>query len=231
MKRIIGILCLLIAMAGFVRAQFDEDGGGYPENFEDQVVEETILSSPDVKIEKLFPRFNDTRIPIGEIAEVLIGFINTGNKVFNVTIIRASLLYIYDNSVFRNFTTFKYEQLVGPSEVVSFSYQFLCDQSLEPRDYGFQVWVLYTDNDNYNYTNTFNYTIDLYEPVTEFDIRSLFSTLLTIGLVGLGGFLFFKLREDKKKKKKGGSGGGGNDWSSGTPSSSFKKKKEKEKKN
>jgi len=198
--RIIIISILLITSLFHVKSEFEEEGS-YPDTFENEVEEEKILSSPDVKLEKLFPRFNDTQIPIGDVAEVLVGFINTGNKVFNVTVIRGSLLYLYDNSVFRNFTTYKYEQLVEPGDVVTFTYQFLCDYSLEPRDYGFQAWIYYTDNENFNYTNTFNYTITLFEPVTEFDFKSIFSYLLTLSFVGLGGFVFYNLRGDKKKNK------------------------------
>jgi len=225
--RILLFCFLLITGLYYVKSDF-EDEGSYPDTFENEVDEEAekILSSPDVKIEKLFPRFNDTMIPIGDVAEVLIGFINTGNKVFNVSVIRGSLLYLYDNSVFRNFTTYKYEQIVEPGDVVTFTYQFLCDYSLEPRDYGFQAWIYYTDNENFNYTNTFNYTINLFEPVTEFDFKSIFSYLLTLSFVGLGGFVFYSLRGDKKKSKsKKSNSGTSSDWSSGTLSSSFKKNK------
>jgi len=213
-----------------VRSELEDDSA-YAQQFEaeSQHVEEKIISSPDVKIEKLLPRFNDTNIPLGEVGDILIGFINNGNKVFNVTFIRSSLVYLYDNSVFRNFTTYKYDQIVGPHEVASFTYQFVADFSLEPREYGLLTIIQYTDSDNFNYTNTFNYTITLFEPNTEFDMKNLFSYMLGASFFGLIGFVVSKLRT--KKSKKGSKGTNqpniSGDWTSDTIAGQFKNQKNK----
>ena len=100
-------------------------------------------------------------------------------------------------------TTFQYDQVVGPNERATFAYQFFCDYTLEPRDYGLVVSVYYSDQENYNYTTVFfNNTINVYEPATEFDMSTIFGSLLAFGVIGLFGFSGLGLNKDPKKKKR-----------------------------
>eukprot|EP01129_Flabellula_baltica_P002266 TRINITY_DN12094_c0_g1_i1.p1 TRINITY_DN12094_c0_g1~~TRINITY_DN12094_c0_g1_i1.p1 ORF type:complete len:231 (-),score=63.08 TRINITY_DN12094_c0_g1_i1:43-735(-) len=193
-------------------------------------MQQQVFSAPDVQTTVLFPDHVDRNIPMGEVSELLLGFENDGDMFFNVTFIRASFFYLIDGTIFRNLTTFQYDQIVAPKETATFAYQFYCDFSLEPRDYGMLASVYYSDHENNNYTTVFfNGTINIYEPATELDVTTIFSTLLLLGIVGLVGFFGLKMQNPKKKttRVETGTTGSASGWGDDATSKFFAKKSQK----
>jgi hypothetical protein len=172
------ILACLLVFLGAALAQSNTTG--YP----------PIGPSPDVSTVFVFPDHPNKVITAGEIVEVLLGFVNNGDREFNITYVFASLNHPLDYRYYiQNYTRAEYGLLVQPNEQVSVSYRFRPDPLLEPRDFGLVVNVLYEDESGRIYHNAFfNGTVTIEEPDTGFDLQQLFLTVGFFGVLGLGGY-------------------------------------------
>jgi len=206
----------LLFSAGF--AQDDEEPDQNEAGTEEPVIEDTfvestdetdllieeekvIISSPDVVPSSVFPRYGDARLPIGKAIELLIGFKNTGQKLFNVTSIHGSFRYPADMSIFiQNFTAWRGGSLVKPGQHITYQYFFYPDELLEPKEYVFIATALYTDEDNVNYTTTFyNGTIEMIEDSIPLDFQTFFTYFLVLGILGLVGYVLYNTVGSGKK--------------------------------
>jgi len=162
-----------------------------PENVNEDFLEE----SPDVQYAILFPDAPDRRFVAGEPVEALVLLTNTGESVFNVTSMVASIRHPYDiRYIIQNFTEREYHQLLRPKEGLSLSYTF-SPEMLEERDYGFIASVYYFDPEaDIDYgTTVYNGTIDILESPGNFDVQTFFTYLLILGILGLAGFGIYRL--------------------------------------
>jgi len=163
---------------------------------------EVIISSPDVVTTHVFTRYPDARLPIGKVIEILVGFQNIGQKTFNISAIHASFRFPADTAVYvQNFTAWRFGALVKPGDLRTFSYRFYPDELLEPKDYIFVGSIFYTDEDNTNFTTTFNNTIVMEEAALPVDAQTFFAYFLGLGLLALGGFAAYNYLFGGKKKR------------------------------
>eukprot|EP00026_Physarum_polycephalum_P014236 Phypoly_transcript_14727.p1 GENE.Phypoly_transcript_14727~~Phypoly_transcript_14727.p1 ORF type:complete len:246 (+),score=51.86 Phypoly_transcript_14727:114-851(+) len=171
------LVCLIVCFLGAALAQFNTTT--LPEG-----------ASPDVSTAFVFPDHPARVVTAGDIVEVLLGFVNNGDREFNITSVSASLNHPLDYRYFiQNYSRAEYGLLVQPKEQVSVSYRFRPDPLLEPRDFGLVVSVFYEDESGKNFTNAFyNGTITIVEADTGFDLQQLFLTVGFFGVLGLGGY-------------------------------------------
>jgi len=166
--------------------------------------------SPDVSTAFVLPDHPNKVITAGDIVEVLLGFVNNGDREFNITSVSASLNHPLDFRYYiQNYTRAEYGLLVQPKEQVSVSYRFRPDPLLEPRDFALVVSVFYEDESGTNFTNAFfNGTITIAEADTGIDLQQLFLTVGFLGVVGLGGYFAlqsFGANNAKKERRSSGS--------------------------
>eukprot|EP01119_Soliformovum_irregulare_P014416 TRINITY_DN3943_c0_g1_i1.p1 TRINITY_DN3943_c0_g1~~TRINITY_DN3943_c0_g1_i1.p1 ORF type:complete len:247 (-),score=63.04 TRINITY_DN3943_c0_g1_i1:47-787(-) len=192
MRSLKTLLVLLLALTAIcfspVRAQDDEPLEVNEDTPEDVEEVPFVLSSPDVSTVTVFPR--GQKFVAGQQIVALLGFNNIGTGVFNVTAIRGSLRYPPDwKYIIQNYTTILYDEVVQAGEQNAFAYAFTPDPFLEPRTFGLQIDVYYTDETGANFTNAFyNSTIQLAEAEDDFDAQTLFTY---VGLVGVAGLILF----------------------------------------
>lgn len=153
----------------------------------------------------IFPNHQLRRFAAGEVAEALIGFENQNEDSLHVEYIRGSLTSPVDFTYYiQNFTGAMHNSTVASGEEVSLLYRFKADISIEPRQYGLILQVFYTSNDNETFLSTvFNSTIDITDPASSFDGKTIFAYLSIIGMLGLVGYAVFKLVQKGKLGKKG----------------------------
>eukprot|EP01127_Copromyxa_protea_P003419 TRINITY_DN13233_c0_g1_i1.p1 TRINITY_DN13233_c0_g1~~TRINITY_DN13233_c0_g1_i1.p1 ORF type:complete len:246 (-),score=68.42 TRINITY_DN13233_c0_g1_i1:94-831(-) len=180
------LLCLLLS------ASYAQSGLGSID--EDYVEDVKVGASPDVETSYVFPRYPDNALPLGKPLEVVFGFKNNGFHTFNVTVFYASLMYPQAPEVhMQNFTVRRQNQIVRSGESWSFSYWFMPDPLLEPKDYYFVGSVEYKDEDNTNFTSTwFKDSIVLVEAESALDMATIFSSLLGFAILGGAAFVVFK---------------------------------------
>jgi len=158
-------------------------------------------ASPDVACTFVFPKTSDLKLETGEIAEILIGFHNKGDRTFNVTEITASLRHPQDfNYYIQNFTKGYYQYSIGPGERVSMSYYFYPDV-LEARTFGLTANVHYVDENDYGFTSTFfNATVDIIEPESSIDSQTFFTYFGILTLIGFASIIVYRFSISRKKK-------------------------------
>jgi len=167
------------------------------------IVEKPIVASPDAKTAFVFPSSGTKTFVIGDVIPVVLGFTNKGERNFNITSIAAYLKYPQDWRYFlQNYTRFWYGEIVPPGETHSFVYSFFPDPMLEPREFGLQVNVFYTDSAGENYTSVFyNGSFHLIESNEGLDAQTLFTYVGILGVAGLIGFGVYKAGRSATKKR------------------------------
>ena len=167
--------------------------------------EEVVQVGPSVDVETtaLFPRYPNNALPLGQPIEVLFGFKNNGQHTFNVTIFYGSLLTDDSSTYLQNFTSRRQNQIVRTGESWTFSYWFMPDALLEPKDYFFLGAVEYKDEDSTNYTSSwFNSTVHLTEDSSSLELQSVFSSVFGLGVFGLAGYVVFTTANGSSKPSK-----------------------------
>jgi len=198
-------MAFAILMASFAIAQDDTNQEKVEPELEKVETNETIVKlgpAPDAYTSYIFPHSGNRVFNIGAEIEVLTGFANKGNSIFNITHISASLMYPQDHRYFiQNYTKQVIDQLVLPNEHRAFVYTFKPDAMLEPREYGLVVSIFYTDAEEGNFTNVvFNSTIGLAESDESIDVATLFTYIGILGVAGLVGFIVYKTGRSFSKK-------------------------------
>ncbi|KAL9646837.1 hypothetical protein ABK040_013698 [Willaertia magna] len=194
---IIGALLLSLSLAF---AQEEE------QDIKESVLEEEsgLISSPDVVAFSQLSQDNQNTVELGKEAEVILGFLNTGDLPFHVQYIRGYLVVNMDQTyTVQNFTGVPQNVTVGPEETATFSYKFVADRNLDARDYTVMVDVYYLNVDNDTFATTFyNKTLQFTEPQEAADFETVFSYVSLVGMLGLlafGGWYLFKSTPQYKK--------------------------------
>lgn len=140
----------------------------------------------------------------GEEIEALLGFKNQNENAFHVEYIRGSLTSPVDFTYYiHNFTGSMYNTTVATGEEASIIYRFKPDVSIEPRSYGLIMQIFYTNDDNETYLSTlFNGTIDITDPLTSVDGKTVFAYISICGMLGFGGFVGLGLVKKSNAGKK-----------------------------
>jgi len=239
MKSLFVLLLLILSFSTCILGQ--EKTGNKKDSKSDSVKENpkpeepVLVASPDARTAVVFPQNPTLDFTPGEIVELVLGFSNKGERLFNITHITASLRYLQDWKYYiQNFTKLTYGIGVLPEQEGSFLYTFRPDPLIEPRQFGMQVNVFYHDSANENFTSVlFNGTINIVEPNESFDTQTVFTYVGLLAVVGLIGFIVLKSLGTFEKKIRGRKSDYStpkvanqldNDWLEGTSASSFTKK-------
>jgi len=207
MKILFFLICIVYALCQNSQAPPTSAGGNATSaNGTDTnatIVEKPVIASPDAKTAFVFPTSGIKTFTIGDVIPIVLGFTNKGERNFNITSIAAYLKYPQDWKYFlQNYTRFWYGEIVPPGESHSFVYSFYPDPMLEPRDFGLQVNVFYTDSAGENYTSVFyNGTFTLTESNEGLDAQTLFTYVGILGVAGLIGFGVYKAGRSATKKR------------------------------
>jgi len=166
------------------------------------MLQEEPLSSPHADISAVFPINPSLEFEGGEVAEVLMGFRNIGDMVYNVSAIVASLHHPSDFRYFiQNFTQLNYQAIVTPNHEITLSYPFRPDSLVETGKFGLAITVFYADNSR-NYTTTFfNQTVQIVEPPMGFDSQTFFLIAGAIGMATVGGYVLMNRPGSVKKSR------------------------------
>jgi len=205
MKRLLFCLILLLSSSFLAFAQEEDiDEETVKETAVNETVQEIILTAaPGVSTSFIFPNYPSKQIAIGRDIQVVVGFSNEGSSTFNVSQIFAALRYPQDWRYYiQNFTRQAVDVVVKPGEQHSFSYSFMPDPFIEPRDLGLSGQFFYSDLEGNNYTSYFhNTTISLIEVQEPLDVQTLFTYIGLVGVAGLVLFIIYKSISDKKVKR------------------------------
>ena len=197
------------------------------------------VTAPDIATSYVFPFSPEEDFPVGEIAEVLLGFANNGKQTYNVTSIRAFLVAPSDFNYFvQNFTAFDYGTLVQAGSSASFAYYFR-PNPLEPIQFGLTIAVTYQAEDGRKFqTAFFNKTVEITEPSSGFDAQTFFTYTMIVGVIGLVSFFVYQTTTSGKKrsfltskielgtKKRVQSSADDDDWLKGTAAEADLKKRQ-----
>jgi len=143
MKQFLKFMCILL----FICSVFSAENEEKPREQEQKIVK-PLEPSPDVVVSAVFPssHMSVREFELSKPIELVLGFLNNGESIFNITSLKASLRYPIDwKMIIQNFTEFSYGVLVEPHERVSVYYAFYPDPLLDPREFGLQANVFYTD--------------------------------------------------------------------------------------
>lgn len=183
-----------------------------------------LLGRPNLR--KLLCCFQISRIKkfvLGEFVEVLCGFKNTGDKSFNITMLKGSLNSLYDHSMYiQNFTEQAPFNEIKPGEEGTLAYKFFPDPHLDPFNYVLTLYVDYVDADKEEYrTVYYNSSIEIVESQSSVDTRTFFGRLLSLvffALVALVGYHLYKKFGTKKRSKADTKSGAvtSNEWLEGS---------------
>lgn len=227
-------LCLLTNNVVHAEDVDDADAGdsdsdtydGDDEEFDD---DEDAVSSSDVTVNTMFPRFADKKFPLGKEVTLLVSFNNNGEKSFNVSHIVAHLHSPFDyNYYIQNFTSKNTPATVPANSQVSLEYTFKPDTQLEPLEFWLSAVVAYNRSDGRGFMHTLhNGTVELVEAAEATNQRLVMYLVALLGLGGLG-FVYAKSQEGAKETQKevavtGISGGSWDDDVIYKPSSTQKK--------
>eukprot|EP00455_Lapot_gusevi_P008309 TRINITY_DN1360_c0_g1_i4.p2 TRINITY_DN1360_c0_g1~~TRINITY_DN1360_c0_g1_i4.p2 ORF type:complete len:207 (-),score=112.30 TRINITY_DN1360_c0_g1_i4:185-775(-) len=161
-----------------------------------------LFPSADITTTAFFPDSPTNQLVIGERVHILLGFVNRGDKEFNVTSIGAFLHSPYNHQyVIQNYTRREYGIVVPARTEMTFEYVFKPDPNLEPLDFGFSVDVLYNASDKMYRSVFYNGTMEFIEAPSTFDIRKVFSYFLIVSIIGLIAYLVVNATKSGKKVK------------------------------
>jgi len=135
---------------------------------EEETEESVLKASPNADTKLIFIRpatVGKIEFPAGGLVQVLVGFINRGDKDFIVDNLEASFRYPQDFSFYiQNFTAARYERTVEPKREATFDYAFIPSEQLTARPFGLSINLNYRDADGTLYQDAvFNDTISIIE--------------------------------------------------------------------
>jgi len=204
-----GVLCLVLLAAAGVFAQDEDAGSAQPEQPASTAVIEQVVAlepSPDAKTVHVFPSAAEKKFTVADPnpVELLLGFENTGDNVFNITSIQASLMYPPDHRYFiQNYTRAAYGVIVSPAEQHTIAYRFLPDPGLDARDFDLVATVYYTDSAGGNFSSVFfNDTITLLDRQDAVNAQQFFTYVGVLGLVGLVSYIAYRKFFAHSKKQR-----------------------------
>jgi len=156
----------------------------------------------------------------GQFIDVLCGFSNTGDKSFNITLLKGSINSHMDYRYIQNFTEMTPFAEIKEGDQSTIYYRFFPDPNLEPREYVLSLTVDYIDADKEEFqTVYFNQTIEIVESQSSQNSRTFFGRCLMLALLaaaGVGAQTFSKRFGGKKSKASAPSAsknsGSANEW-------------------
>lgn len=163
----------------------DEDDEYYDEVDEDDDEEIELNPAAGISTKFLFPEVTDNKLTLGEVAKVIVVVSNDGADWFHMNEMGGFLHSKYDYEYFiQNYSTINPNVTIGPGQELSLEYQFYPHERLEALEFWFSAYVKYNNSRNYPFKSTFaNETIELVHGSTEFDIITLMSYVLGLGIV------------------------------------------------
>jgi len=190
------LLAALLAVAGAEEAS-EDDVEASGESGE-------LGASEHAKTVTLFPDFPDQKFTQGQFVDVLCGFSNTGDKSFNITLLKGSLNSPMDYQYIQNFTENTPFTEIKEGDQGTIYYRFFPDPNLEPREYVLSLSVDYIDADKEEFqTVYFNQTVEIVESQSSQNSRTFFGRCLMLALLaaaGTGAQTFSKRFGGKKSK-------------------------------
>eukprot|EP01007_Sphenomonas_quadrangularis_P004007 NODE_917_length_1095_cov_242.512428_g734_i1.p1 GENE.NODE_917_length_1095_cov_242.512428_g734_i1~~NODE_917_length_1095_cov_242.512428_g734_i1.p1 ORF type:complete len:264 (+),score=48.28 NODE_917_length_1095_cov_242.512428_g734_i1:50-841(+) len=196
------LLLLVLNLCWQTRAEEEEEEDAAEEAVEaqeagaadDEDEEPSSLEAEGVSTWSLLPNYPEKKLPAGSLIEVLTSFDNKGDTSYTVDMVRASITSPRDYSYYvQNFTGTLYNRTVMPSQEAAFLYTFRPDINMDPREYGLVIQMFYVNDVNETFISTvFNSTVDITDPVSTLDARTLFLYVTLIGAAGLAGFVAWK---------------------------------------
>ena len=160
-----------------------------------------------------------TEFTQGQFIDVLCGFSNTGDKSFNITMLKGSINSPMDYMYIQNFTEMTPFSEIKEGDQGTLYYRFYPDPNLEPSEYVLTLSVDYIDADKEEFqTVYFNQTVEIVESQSAQDSRTFFGRcLMLVVLAGcaLGANQFSKRFAGKKSKAPVAAApksGGDNEW-------------------
>jgi len=143
---------------------------------------------------------------VGDEVSMLIGIANTGSRQYNLTYISGALHSPFDHTYYiQNFTVQMINAVIDPNTEMSIEYRFKTDANLEPQlEFQLQTYFLYntTDDREIYRTTFFNSTVELVDRNSDFNTRTLFSSVLLLSsLVGGGYWLYSSSRFSRASRR------------------------------
>lgn len=208
------IFAIVLCSALFVVAE--ESSNKSPPNTNVVMVHPlTDMAGPSEDIETSFylPEHPDQKLPIGESVTILCHFSNDGLNPLNVTAVMGSLNSPFDYSFYvQNFSYKPFGVVVKGGEEITLEYQFQLHPSLEPVDFTLSHTVFYESDSEIFSSTFFNQTVELYLPISDYDIETIFQVLFALFSTAFVGYaVFLGCSPDKpipvaSLSKKGGGG-------------------------
>ncbi|XP_025422214.1 translocon-associated protein subunit alpha [Sipha flava] len=186
-------LSLLVASAGFVRAEDEIDTDEEMIVSEDQVLVET--EGDESILEDVEPTDADTfllftkpvfeekasiELPAGRLSEFLVGFTNKGSNDLVLETLDASLRYPMDfNFHIQNFTTVLLEKTIPPGSQATLGYAFIPADAFAGRPFGLSINLAYRDIEGKQMiSKLYNDTVNIIEVEEGLDGETLFLYVL-----------------------------------------------------
>ncbi len=190
-------LFVLLSIVLFAVGQKDEENKIFKHPLTDMAA-----SAEDVETSHYFPDHPDNKFPIGETFTALCHFSNEGHSLYNVSAIMGSLNSPMDfRHHFQNYSYKPIGMVVKAGEEISLEYSIPLHADLEPVEYQLAITVFYESETESFSTTFFNQvcrafqlptqmfftncsiflqTVELYSPVSEYDLESVISVLVSI---------------------------------------------------
>eukprot|EP00993_Chasmostoma_nieuportense_P002500 NODE_3290_length_994_cov_887.232987_g3144_i0.p1 GENE.NODE_3290_length_994_cov_887.232987_g3144_i0~~NODE_3290_length_994_cov_887.232987_g3144_i0.p1 ORF type:complete len:259 (-),score=40.20 NODE_3290_length_994_cov_887.232987_g3144_i0:146-922(-) len=208
---ILGLLLLTVVIASDAEtddvADATAEDSGVDEE-DDDMIDGMRTAAERVSTSCIFPSHLINKFPAGDEVEALIGFENNNDNDFHVEFVVGYLTSPSDRSYFiQNFTGKLYNLPVRAEEEICLVYRFKPDPNIEPRDYGLVLQVFYNSTDSETFLSTvFNSTVDVMDPATALDAKSVFLYCIILGLLALAGFGIFRSIQRRTRKSRRNAG-------------------------
>lgn len=204
----------------------------------------SVLPGPgDITTGFFFPDHPTKKFTAGKPVTVVLGVHNDASEAYNVTAILGSLNSPMDFRMYiQNFTQSVYLQVIPPGEDLTFEYTFNPDYRLEPRDFTVALTVVYHNEKEQFFSNTFfNETIEIVEEPKLIDYEMISLVVLLAAIAGGAVYLAYNsavsqlqsmgiMKKTKKTKvESAGRPDDDDEWIKGTDYDAFRKKKLAEK--
>ena len=145
-----------------------------------------MYSHKDAVVTTLFQSHPEKELPPGERVDLLIGFQNEGEMMFNITHVFASLVNVRDySSHVENYTVYEYGVNVHAGQEATVTYVFAPNENFDPADFGLTVLVYYSDVEGNMWVSAaYNSTVSVVEAPALVDASTAFQ-YVAFGLLAL----------------------------------------------
>jgi len=212
------VACLALAVAPIQRVRCDEveeiedvvaqaDGGDedYYDDEPEEEYEAPLVAHNAVDVHYIFPKTGETRFPIGEYVEMLIGVANNHpQNEFNLTSAQLFLVSPQDYHYYvENYTRADYHQILASGEQTTLFYRFFPHDGFDPQTFGLSAVLDYSDVDGHKYRSVvYNSTIELTEPKDYVDAGTFYMYTAALGVIILVATVVYRMQNSKTGGKR-----------------------------